>query len=264
MRICFEFQLLKHSATGQSFSGDSLDLQAALHDLAGGFRVLIERVGVDIQRGRRLTVSEQSSNCADIRAAGDEQACRCVAQAVDVQVGWKIVCFQDFLESPCEGRWCHREFHALSAEHIVIFGLLAPVVTLRFCRAEGFVLAEQAFHLGGEVHIPVSGFRLRRFDDNLVTSRFDCVATDVDAAFGVVDVLPLERTALTAPHSSGDDELEVGFIQDAFCLQRLNQLFYSFIVCNLFLFLLSCVLVSAPSRVMIKIAALHRVTATIP
>ena len=94
-----------HSATGQSFSGDSLDLQAALHDLAGGFRVLIERVGVDIQRGRRLTVSEQSSNCADIRAAGDEQACRCVAQAVDVQVGWKIVCFQDFLESPCEGRW---------------------------------------------------------------------------------------------------------------------------------------------------------------
>ena len=86
MRICFEFQLLKHSATGQSFSGDSLDLQAALHDLAGGFRVLIERVGVDIQRGRRLTVSEQSSNCADIRAAGDEQACRRVAQAVDIQV----------------------------------------------------------------------------------------------------------------------------------------------------------------------------------
>ena len=43
----FEFQLLKHSATGQSFSGDSLDFQAALHDLAGGFLVLIERVGVD-------------------------------------------------------------------------------------------------------------------------------------------------------------------------------------------------------------------------
>ena len=43
----FEFQLLKHSATGQSFSEDSSDLQAALHDLAGGFLVLIERVGVD-------------------------------------------------------------------------------------------------------------------------------------------------------------------------------------------------------------------------
>ena len=85
--------------------GDSLDFQAALHDLAGGFLVLIERVGVDIQRGRRLAVSEQSSNCADVRAAGDEQACCRVAQTVDVQIGRKIVCFQDFLESPCEGRW---------------------------------------------------------------------------------------------------------------------------------------------------------------
>ena len=93
----FEFQLLKHSATGQSFLGDSLDFQAALHDLAGNFLVLIERVGVDIQRGRRLAVSEQSSNCADIRAAGDEQACRRVAQAVDVQICWQIVRFEDFL-----------------------------------------------------------------------------------------------------------------------------------------------------------------------
>lgn len=76
-----------------------------MHDLAGGFLVLIERVGVDIQRGRRLAVSEQSCDRADIRAAGDEQACRRVAQAVDVQIGWKIVCFQDFLEAPCEGRW---------------------------------------------------------------------------------------------------------------------------------------------------------------
>ena len=93
----FEFHLLKHSATGQSFLWDSLDFQTTLHNLAGGFLVLIERVGVDIQRGRRLAVSEQSSNCADIRAAGDEQACRCVAQAVDVQICWQIVRFEDFL-----------------------------------------------------------------------------------------------------------------------------------------------------------------------
>ena len=143
----FEFQRLKHSATGQSFSEDSSDLQAALHNLAGGFLVLIERVGVDIQRGRRLAVSEQSSNCADIRAAGDEQACRCVAQAVDVQICRQIVCLEDFLEVPCEGRGRHREIHAFSAEHIVILGLLAPVVALRFCRAEGFVFAQQTFHL---------------------------------------------------------------------------------------------------------------------
>ena len=82
----FEFQLLKHSATGQSFSEDSSDLQAALHNLAGGFLVLIEGVGVDVQCSRWLTVSEQSSNCADVRAAGDEQACCRVAQAVNIQV----------------------------------------------------------------------------------------------------------------------------------------------------------------------------------
>ena len=141
----FEFQLLKHSATGQSFLENSSDLQAALHDLAGRFFVLIEGVGVDVQCSRWLTVSEQSCDRADVRAAGDEQACRRMAQTVDVQDGRKIVCFQDFLESPCEGRWCHRQFHALSAEHIVILGLLSMVVTLRFRCAEGFVFVEQAF-----------------------------------------------------------------------------------------------------------------------
>ena len=80
----FEFQLLKHSATGQSFSEDSSDLQAALHDLAGRFFVLIKGVGVDVQCSRWLTVSEKPRDRADIRAAGDEQACRRVAQAVDV------------------------------------------------------------------------------------------------------------------------------------------------------------------------------------
>ena len=215
----FEFQLLKHSATGQSFSEDSSDFQAALHDLAGGFLVLIERVGVDVQCSRRLTVTKQSGDRSDIRAAGDEQACRRVAQAVDIQICGQVIRLEDFLEAPCEGRWRHRQFHAFSAEHIIVLGLLASVVTLCFRCAEGFVFAEQALHFGGEVHIPVSGFRLRRFDDNLVTGRFDRVPADVDAAFGVVDILPFERAALAAPHPRGDDELEVGFIQDAFCLQ---------------------------------------------
>ena len=141
--------------------------------MACRFLVLIKRVGVDIQRGRRLAVSEQSSNRTDIRAAGDEQACRRVAQAVDVQIGWKIVCFQNFLESPCEGRRCHRQLHALSAEHIVILGLLTPVVALHFRCAEGFVFAEQALHFGGEVHIAVARFRFRSLYDDLVTGRAD-------------------------------------------------------------------------------------------
>ena len=82
--------------------GDSLDLQTALHDMACRFLVLIERVCVDIQRGRRLAVTEQSCDRADVRAAGDEQACRRVAQAVDIQVCWQIVRFEDFFEPPCK------------------------------------------------------------------------------------------------------------------------------------------------------------------
>ena len=134
----FEFQLLKHSATGQSFLWDSLDFQTTLHNPAGGFLVLIEGVGVNIERGRWLAVAEKSCDRADIRAAGDEQACRCVAQAVDIQICGRGIHLEDFLEAPCEGRRRHRQFHALSAEHIVVFGLLAPVVTLRFRCAEGF------------------------------------------------------------------------------------------------------------------------------
>lgn len=82
-----------------------LDFQCVLHNLAGGFLVLIERVGVDIQRGRWLTVSEKPRNRTDIRAAGDEQACRRVAQAVNIQVRWQVIRLEDFLEAPCEGRW---------------------------------------------------------------------------------------------------------------------------------------------------------------
>ena len=96
----FEFQLLKHSATGQSFSENSSDLQAALHNLAGRFLVLIEGVGVNIERGRRLTMSEKPRDRADVRAAGDEQACRRMTQAVNVQVSRQIVCFEDFLMLP--------------------------------------------------------------------------------------------------------------------------------------------------------------------
>lgn len=104
-----------------------------------------------------------------------------------------------------------------------------------------------------------ASFRFRNLYDYFIAGRFDRVPADVDAAFGVVDVLPLERTALTAPHPCGDDEFEVGFVQDAHGFQRLNQLFHRFIVRDLFLFLLSCVLVSAPRGIVIEIAALHRV-----
>ena len=46
--ICFYCIAQPDSA----FWGNSLDLQTALHDLAGGFLVFIERVGVDVQCSR--------------------------------------------------------------------------------------------------------------------------------------------------------------------------------------------------------------------
>ena len=171
--------------------GDSLDLQTTLHNLAGGFLVLIERVGVDVQRGRRLAVSEQSCNCTDIRAAGDEQACRRVAQAVDVQISRQVIRLEDFLKSPCEGRRCRWEVNTFSADSLML-GLLASVVTLRFRRTEGFVLAEQIFHFGGEVHITIASFRFRSLYDDLVAGRFDGIAADVDVLSGKLETICLK------------------------------------------------------------------------
>ena len=56
----------------------------------------------------------------------------------------QIVRAENFFEAPCERGRRHGKFHALSAEHIVVFRLFALVVTLRFRCAEGFIFAEQA------------------------------------------------------------------------------------------------------------------------
>ena len=61
------------------------DFQTALHDLTRRFFVLIERVRVDIQRGRRLTVTKKTCNSTNVRATGDKQRRRRVAEAVNVQ-----------------------------------------------------------------------------------------------------------------------------------------------------------------------------------
>ena len=106
--------------------------------------------------------------------------------------------------------------------------------------------------------------RAYKRSNDLVADRFDCVPADVDAPLSVVDVFPLQRTAFTTAHTSGDNQFEIRLMQDTHGFQRLNQLFHRFIVRDLFLFLLSCVLVSAPRGIVINIAALHRVTATIP
>ena len=74
----------------------------------------------------------------------------------------------------------------------MVLGLLSPVIALRFCRAEGFVFVEQAFHFGGEVHITIAGFGFRCFHDNLVTRRFDGIAADVDVLSGKLETICLK------------------------------------------------------------------------
>ena len=64
---------LLRSATGQSFSEDSSDLQSALHNLAGGLFVLIKSMGVDVQRGGGMAVAEDACHRCHIRAARDHQ-----------------------------------------------------------------------------------------------------------------------------------------------------------------------------------------------
>ena len=126
-------------------------------------------------------------------------------------------------------------------------------MTLRFCCAEGFVLAEQTFHFGREVHIAISGFRFRSLHDDLVAGRFDGIAADMDAAFGVVDILPFEGAALSAAHPRGNNKLEVRFVQDTYTFQRLNQLFHRFIVRDFLFLLLPSVFLGVPRGIVIEI-----------
>ena len=49
-------------------------LQHPLQSRAGGFFVLVESVGVNIQRGGGLAVTEDARHCGNIRAARDHQA----------------------------------------------------------------------------------------------------------------------------------------------------------------------------------------------
>ena len=56
------------------FCNDFSYLQHSLQARAGGFLVLIESVGIDIQRGGGLAVAEDARHRGRIRAARDHQA----------------------------------------------------------------------------------------------------------------------------------------------------------------------------------------------
>ena len=61
-------------------------LQHFLQACAGGFFVLVEGVGVDVQRGGGLTVAEDARHRGHIRAARDHQTGSGVPEGMDVQL----------------------------------------------------------------------------------------------------------------------------------------------------------------------------------
>ena len=91
---------------------------------AGGLFVLVEGVGVDVQRGGGLAVAEDARHRGDIRAARDHQTGGGVPEGMDVQLLRQTVLLEDQLEAVGEGGGRHGELRSLTAEQEVISGHL--------------------------------------------------------------------------------------------------------------------------------------------
>lgn len=70
-------------------------LQHSLQARAGGLFVLVESVGIDIQRGGGLTVAEDARHRGNIRTARDHQTGGGVAEGMDVQLLRQAVLLED-------------------------------------------------------------------------------------------------------------------------------------------------------------------------
>ena len=195
-------------------------------------------------------MAEDARHRGDIRAARDHQTGGGVPERMDVQLLRQAVLLEDQLEAVGEGGGRHGQACALTAEQEVISSQLSFVVGLGDVLALPLVLPQEAFHLGGEVDIAVTGAGLWRFYENFLVRHLDCVAADVDGTLLPINVAPLQSAALAPPHPCGDDELEIGFVLDALALQRGDDLLRRFFVCDLLFALAPGVVVGAPSRVM--------------
>ena len=232
-------------------------LQHSLQARAGGLFVLVEGVGVDVQRGGGLAVAEDARHRGDIRAARDHQTGGGVPEGMDVQLLRQAVLLEDQLEAVGEGGGRHGELRSLTAEQEVIICHLPLVIGFGDVCTFLPVLPQKTFHLSGEVHIAVARVGLGFLDEDLLVRHLDRVAADVDGTLLPINVAPLQSAALTPPHSRGDDELEVGFVLDALALQRGDDLLRRFLVRDLLFALAPGVAVGAPRRIMRKKATLH-------
>lgn len=232
-------------------------LQHPLQFCAGGLFVLIEGVGIDVQRGGGLAVAEDARYRGHIRAARDHQTGGGVPERMDVQLLRQAVLLEDQLEAIGEGGGRHGELRSLTAEQEVIGGQLSPVIGFGDVCTFPLILPQKTFHLSGEVHIAVTCAGLGFLNEDFLVRYLDRVAADVDGTLLPINVAPLQTAALTPPHSCGDDELEVGFVLDALALQRGNDPLRRFLVRDLLFALAPGVAVGAPSRIMRKKATLH-------
>ena len=105
-------------------------LQHFLQACAGGFFVLVEGVGVDVQRGGGLTVAENARHRCYIRAACNHQAGGGVPEGMDVQLLRQAVLLEDQLETVGESGERHEEPRSLTAEQEVIGGQLPLIIGL--------------------------------------------------------------------------------------------------------------------------------------
>ena len=123
-------------------------LQDSLQARAGGLFVLVEGVGIDIQRGGGLTVAEDARHRGNIRAARDHQTGGGVPEGMDVQLLRQAVLLEDQLEAPGEGGGRHGQACTLAAEQEVISGQLPLVIGFGDIPAFFLVLPQETFHLG--------------------------------------------------------------------------------------------------------------------
>ena len=104
------------------------NLQHSLQFCAGGLFVLVEGVGVDVERGGGLAVAEDARHRCDIRAARDHQTGGGVPEGMDVQLLRQAVFLEDQLEAVGKGGGRHGEPRSLTAEQEVIGGQLPLII----------------------------------------------------------------------------------------------------------------------------------------
>ena len=143
-------------------------LQHFLQSRAGGLFVLVEGVGIDIQRGGGLAVAEDARYRCYIRTARDHQTGGGVPEGMDVQLLRQAVLLEDQLEAVGEGGGRHGELRSLTAEQEVIGGQFSLVIGFGDVCAFLPVLPQKTFHLSGEVHIAVARAGLGFHDEDFL------------------------------------------------------------------------------------------------